>query len=315
MYDSLDSSDILFPASGSRLLSESQILPSSSSSYTGLGGDDLSVSELSLADRTPVPRKPFSLLTPAEPSWQASHDHEDDMDNNKEEDIDDGGQAEQKKRHAAKMREEKLQSDIFILRKLNASFAMFNDALQETGSANQRVAGQLEQTDALLNKYIGILSKSEEFTRLIFDEQWQGADADEDALERERTEAREKVRREAEERALIAQREEETRQREEQERVEQEEKKRAERERKEKEVVRSGGVRGVRGTRASMRGVRGTTRTASSTTASSRGRPTGGTTATAPTNSSNVTSKLPMPSTGIRATSSAPPARGSSRRS
>jgi hypothetical protein len=40
----------------------------------------------------------------------------------------------------------------------------------------QRVAVQLEQTDALLNKYIGILSKSEEIARLIFDEQWQGAE-------------------------------------------------------------------------------------------------------------------------------------------
>jgi len=39
------------------------------------------------------------------------------------------------------------------------------------------VAVQLEQTDALLNKYIGILSTSEEFSRLMFDEQWQGAEA------------------------------------------------------------------------------------------------------------------------------------------
>jgi hypothetical protein len=41
----------------------------------------------------------------------------------------------------------------------------------------QRVAAQLEHTDALLNKYVSILSKSEEFARLILDEQWQGAEA------------------------------------------------------------------------------------------------------------------------------------------
>lgn len=39
------------------------------------------------------------------------------------------------------------------------------------------MAVQLDQTDALLNKYIDILSRSEEFTRLIQDEQWMGADA------------------------------------------------------------------------------------------------------------------------------------------
>jgi DASH complex subunit Duo1 len=41
----------------------------------------------------------------------------------------------------------------------------------------QRIAGQLEQTDALLNKYINVLAKSEEFSRLIFNENWMGADA------------------------------------------------------------------------------------------------------------------------------------------
>jgi len=101
--------------------------------------------------------------------------------------------SEQDKRHAARLREEKLQSDIFILKKLNSSFALFNDALQDTRSANQvglrafraglhayvvkRIAVQLEQTEALLNKYVDILAKSETFAQLIFDEQWQGAEA------------------------------------------------------------------------------------------------------------------------------------------
>lgn len=39
------------------------------------------------------------------------------------------------------------------------------------------MAEQLAQTDALLNKYANMLSKSETVTRLIFDERWGGADA------------------------------------------------------------------------------------------------------------------------------------------
>jgi hypothetical protein len=41
----------------------------------------------------------------------------------------------------------------------------------------QRVAAQIAETDALLNKYINILSKSEDVARLIFDERWHGAEA------------------------------------------------------------------------------------------------------------------------------------------
>jgi hypothetical protein len=41
----------------------------------------------------------------------------------------------------------------------------------------KRIAEQLEQTDALLNKYINILSKSEQVTQLIFDKRWMGAEA------------------------------------------------------------------------------------------------------------------------------------------
>ena len=39
------------------------------------------------------------------------------------------------------------------------------------------MAAQLEQTQALLNKYANMLSKSEDFARLIFDERWQGGEA------------------------------------------------------------------------------------------------------------------------------------------
>jgi hypothetical protein len=39
---------------------------------------------------------------------------------------------EQIKRQTAKAREEKLQRDLFILKKLNTSFAAFNDVLKDT---------------------------------------------------------------------------------------------------------------------------------------------------------------------------------------
>lgn len=143
-----DSADMSFPESGeSRLMSES--LFSGSSSQTGPGGDDLSLSELSLSDRTALFQKPFSLLAqpePATPVQSGSHSRDD-----AEEDGEDGGdidsegegntilaeEDERIKRNSAKTREEKLQSDIFILKKLNASFALFNEALEDTESANE----------------------------------------------------------------------------------------------------------------------------------------------------------------------------------
>ena len=80
--------------------------------------NDLSISELSLhGDQT---LKPFSLLASTEPELH------------KEEPV-----AQEPPRHSAKAREEKLQSDIFILKKLNASLELFNEALQDTGSTNQ----------------------------------------------------------------------------------------------------------------------------------------------------------------------------------
>jgi hypothetical protein len=136
MY-STDSSDLTLPASGSRLLSES---PLPSAPHTGHGGNDLSLSELSLSDRTEIFQKPFSLLArpepePSTPTRKLGDDGCDNADgqdegNERDEDM------ERSKRHAAKLREEKLKSDIFILKKLNASFATFNEALENTGSAN-----------------------------------------------------------------------------------------------------------------------------------------------------------------------------------
>ena len=94
-----------------------------------LDDHDLSISELSLSDQT---LKPFTLLAPPEP--------ETDSEDSEESEASEEPVAQQAQKHSsAKAREEKLQSDIFILRKLNASFELFNEALQDTGSANQVV--------------------------------------------------------------------------------------------------------------------------------------------------------------------------------
>ncbi|KAF7428667.1 hypothetical protein PC9H_007896 [Pleurotus ostreatus] len=267
--DSLDSFTLPGPSSSRRLMSESPLLPSRySESDTGPGGADLSISELSLSDRDEISNRPFSLLArpdpvPSTPPTKErefgdnSGDDEDPLD--PDEEGDETIDQDKIKRIASRTREEKLRSDVFILRKLNAAFAAFNEGLEDAGSANERIATQLEQTDALLNQYAHVLSKSEDISRLIFDEEWQGAEEDETVLEQERIAAEEKARLEAQERALARKREQERLEREEQERLAQEEKERIDRERSQRHSSR-GGVTGVRGTRASMRGVRGSTR-------------------------------------------------------
>lgn len=136
MFDSADSSDITF-SSGSRLLSESPLVPSSNSishSQTGPGGDDLSLSELSLADRpTPRPSATASAdfdLSGDDPFNDNSADGTQDADTTVQND-------EQALKQAEKSREEKLQRDLFILKKLNSSFALFNDALKDTQTGTE----------------------------------------------------------------------------------------------------------------------------------------------------------------------------------
>jgi len=276
-----DTSDITF-SSGSRLLSESPLVPSfrsSSHSHTGPGGEDLSLSELSLADR-PTPR----------PSTSAPFYHNQSVDNHpfNDDSVDGGGfgdevekpeNDEQTKRQAAKAREEKLQRDLFILKKLNTSFAAFNEVLKDTQTGTERVAEQLANTNALLDKYVKILGKSETVTRLIFDERWEGAEQDEQTIKDERKEAARKARQEAEELALNAQRERERAEKEERDAKARREKERIDDDRNQRIGTR-GGVRGVRGTRASMRGTKVATGTrgaapASSSTATKTGRPSG----------------------------------------
>ncbi|KAF5355115.1 hypothetical protein D9756_005318 [Leucocoprinus leucothites] len=236
-----DESDLTFSADGSRLLSESSLMASeSNSSHAGSAHEDLSLSDLSVRDRDGIMSKPFSLLSRPEPSTPPSQTGELGEDLTVRDHEDEEEDQETRSRQSAKAREEKLLSDIFILKKLNASFSAFNEALDATGNINDKIAKQLAQTDSLLNKYVEILYKSEDVSRLIFDEDWGGAEADEEQLERERQEAIERARKEEEERRLAIQREKERQEREERERKEKEEKERQEQEKRERLAARGG---------------------------------------------------------------------------
>jgi hypothetical protein len=216
------------PSGGSRLLSQSpqfSFASASSSSHTGPGGDDLSLSEL-YPDNHGLPERERDRQTRHNPKTRPSiaealgfgvphPDRSEDQstlgtleDVGEELEEEDGAEADVTVRgngkeaegtsNAVQLREEKLQNDLFMLRQLNGAFAVYNDALREAqvgtevnrpcGSTcpylivrlvffPQRISEQLEQTDALLNKYINILSKTEQVARLIFDERWMGAEA------------------------------------------------------------------------------------------------------------------------------------------
>lgn len=283
-------------ASDPRLLSGSLLSPEpfDSPSYTGPGGADLSLSELSLSDKDTEhfhlqDRPRFSLLAPTATTSQTFSPDQSRIseDDEYEEENDEGSENDADttmigRVAAAKAREDKLHSDLFVLKKLNASFALFNDALRSTQTATEQVTIQLAQTDALLDKYVNMLGKSEAVAKLIFDEQWEGAETDEELLEQERQQALEQARLEKErlEREEAERRESEKRARaaaEEAARREAEE--RTQREAAATKAPRgrgtggSSGVRGIRGTRATSaaaaaRSTKGIPRAASTSAAS-----------------------------------------------
>ncbi|PPQ98635.1 hypothetical protein CVT24_003968 [Panaeolus cyanescens] len=254
--DSFDTADL--SEHGSHLLSlPSPSIPSehSHSRDEDHRDDDLSFSELFISQ----PGQPFSLL--AKPKVEDKELQEDVEDEVKRSES----SLQKAEERNEQIQQEKLQSDLFILKKLNAAFESFNEALRGTHTANERIAAQLEQTDALLNKYINILSKSEDVSRLIFDEGWQGAEADEKLIEEERQKALEKAQREAEEERRRIERERERIQKEKEAEAKRLEKERVEREKTERAGSR--GYRGVRGVGSSRgTGTKTTTRTTTSTT-------------------------------------------------
>lgn len=120
--------------SGSHLLSEAPILPSSSQEDHDSTQADLSLSELSLQDRTVTSDKPFTLLNPDRTRESAIDENEEEDENA---DVEEEHEDETAMRDRGRRRNEKLQSDLFVLRKLNSSFALYNEALENTGSANE----------------------------------------------------------------------------------------------------------------------------------------------------------------------------------
>lgn len=137
------SSDFHLSESGSRLLSESFLGPSSL--RTGHGGDDLSLSELSIHDRPPPSRRKFSLFAQPPSPQHADESALEDEEEGEEGDVGDNTpdqtmrpeEVERAQRVAAKSREEKLQSDLYILKKLNAAFDIYKEALKETKSSTE----------------------------------------------------------------------------------------------------------------------------------------------------------------------------------
>ena len=118
---------------GNRFYSES---PIADTSYDNAGDADLSLSELSVTDR-PEPgssRQPFSLLAKGALVSESLSDKKAEGDNNEDQEPSEDNE-ENQRRSAVKAREERLTQDLFVLRKLNAAFSVYTDALCEARSA------------------------------------------------------------------------------------------------------------------------------------------------------------------------------------
>jgi hypothetical protein len=164
--DSFDTPNLR--SGGSQLLDQSpqfSFNSASSSLHTGPGGDDLSLSELYPDNRLPK-TKPQTRNPKTRPSiaealgFGAPLDQSDDRSvlhaleegEEREEDAgvgedEEGTEADMTVRVgdedadrtsiAAQSREEKLQSDLFVLRQLNGAFAVYNDALREAQAGTE----------------------------------------------------------------------------------------------------------------------------------------------------------------------------------
>jgi hypothetical protein len=163
--DSFDSAGL--PLGGSRLLSQSpqfSFASASSSSHTGPGGDDLSLSELYPDDHR-LPEREQDRQTRHNPKTRPSiaealgfgtrvPDLSEDQctsgtledvgeeleeEDSAEADVTVRGNGEEAEgtNNAAQLREEKLQNDLFVLRQLNSAFAVYNDALREAQAGTE----------------------------------------------------------------------------------------------------------------------------------------------------------------------------------
>lgn len=124
--DSFDSSNFtIMPTAGTRLLSESPHFHPSAGTFEG----DLSLSELSLSHRQDQTQERVDL--------RASDDENDQNPRSEEEEEVDAEELAKRKRQAVKLREEKLQHDIFLLKKLNGAFALYTDSLRSAQSSTE----------------------------------------------------------------------------------------------------------------------------------------------------------------------------------
>ncbi|KAF8712291.1 DASH complex subunit Duo1, partial [Rhizoctonia solani] len=162
-------------------------------------------------------------------------------------------------RTAAERREEQLHAALFQLRKINSVLGDYVGALEAVDANTERLERQVERTNAILDRYVRMLDQQEQTSKLVFDEEWRGGEADEQTIQ-ERIAQQAKLERERKEREERERQEREEREREEAERVlaEQEARERAA---KSTSTARGRGNRGTvtRGTVARGRGAAGTT--------------------------------------------------------
>jgi hypothetical protein len=168
--DTFDST--ILPSGGSRLLSESpqfSLVSASPNTHTGPGGADLSLSELYPDNRVPEKHsqvrhdqktrpsiaQALGFAAPLDQSddrsgtldaleeegWEREERVEQGQDGDIDDDEDSTAAADvtvrapedaDRTRLAVQSREEKLQSDLFVLRQINTAFAGYNSALRET---------------------------------------------------------------------------------------------------------------------------------------------------------------------------------------
>jgi hypothetical protein len=171
--DSFDSAGL--PPGGSRLLSQSpqfSFTSPNSNSNIGLGGTDLSLSELypddyrlpegdresqtrhnpktrpSIAEALGFGAQPppdrsddqgtLDALEEAEEEEEVGAEAVETVRANDGEDADADADADaDRTRVVAQLREEKLQNDLFVLRQLNGAFAVYNDALREAQAGTE----------------------------------------------------------------------------------------------------------------------------------------------------------------------------------
>ncbi|GJJ06436.1 hypothetical protein Clacol_000628 [Clathrus columnatus] len=216
---------------------------------TGHGGEDLSLSELCLDSdfsENLLEEKPFSLLPPQSRNNAQNNNHnleaatQSTSDSNPINAIDASG----KSTSTRSQREEQLQRDLFVLKKLNASMSVYMNALKSVSTATENATLQMDRTEKLLNLYVDLMRETEKNSQLIFDETWQGGSDDLQLVAQLKQEAAEREERERQEKERIIRMEREKREKERKEELEREAKQRKEQERAAAKMIKA--TRGMR---------------------------------------------------------------------